>query len=111
VNVGGTLTIENCVLTDNSVNSEGGFASNVGGAVASWDGRLRIEDTLLAGNRAQGAGDAIALIGGRGAIVNSIIRDNELSIGISSAGCRAMVCSRRIQVACLSTTMTQETAP
>jgi hypothetical protein len=86
INFGEALTLEDCVVTNNTTHSAEGFSSNTGGAIANWSGRLRVEDTLITSNGAQGVGGGIALLHGRAVIASSIIRDNRLSLGFGSGG-------------------------
>jgi uncharacterized repeat protein (TIGR01451 family) len=74
-NEGGTLTIENSMLTDNSA------SSGEGGAVYEGGLGISLTDSTIAGNSAPTAGGGIAITGGVAQLTNDTIDGNSSSTG------------------------------
>jgi uncharacterized repeat protein (TIGR01451 family) len=74
-NEGGTLTIENSMLTDNSA------SSGEGGAVYEGGLGISLTDSTIAGNSAPTAGGGIVITGGVARLTNDTIDGNSSSSG------------------------------
>jgi len=102
-NYGGTLTIQNCVISGNQSDGPGGaifnrsgtvniinstltgnHANSRGGAIYNYDGVISIVNTTLSGNTSNGGG-AIYNYNGSTSIVGSTLSGNQATLGNGGA--------------------------
>jgi len=81
INVGGELQFHDCDLSQNAAfNTEGGEIGG-GGAILNVAGHFLLNRSTVTGNAALTTGGAVALLGGKGSIWNSIISGNNVHFG------------------------------
>lgn len=80
-NAGGSLVIEDCILTGNSVGVDGGGVEGFGGAVFNLAGQLELDRTTVSGNSTQGSGGGLAQTAGTVLVSHSVITGNSSVFG------------------------------
>jgi hypothetical protein len=86
VNIGGTVRLQDCVLTGNEAYEEQGQGAAPGGAILSTGGHLYLDRTTVSGNQAMRNGGGIALTGGTARIRDSVISGNGTRTSAGSRG-------------------------
>jgi hypothetical protein len=85
-NFGGTLVLENAILSESLSLADEGNAVTSGGGVVSFGGHLILRNADVTGNWVLGAGAGVGIVGGEGIIYRSTITNNRTALGAFSSG-------------------------